>query len=54
MRVTREKIFKSQQLIMTKPLVSFKNSIEGYHLNILVIISILCHINIESEVFRMA
>ena len=53
-RVTYENLFKKQHLIITKMLIPFcKNSNERYHLNLMMIISILYNIYIESEVYKL-
>ena len=54
MRVTCERIFQRQHLTNKKQLIPLcKNTIERYHFNILIIINIIYHIYIESELYQL-
>ena len=55
MRVICDSIFQIQHLKMKKMLILLcKNSSGRYHLNILRIIAIIYHINIERELYNLA
>ena len=54
MIVICESVFQAQQWSMNKMLIPlYKNTSDIYHLNILIIIAIICHIYIESELYNL-
>ena len=55
MIVTQERMMQRKQLATKNMLLNLsENTFERYHLNILIIINILNHIYIESELYHLA